>query len=371
MTISYDYGVIGCGLIGSAATKYLAQTGAKVASIGPQIESHARSPTLFSSHDDETRIYRTLDDDAQWAGWAMASVRRYPSIEAESGISFALKGSCLVVREHPRDFDKMDTIARDDQLEYHSLNEYDILQLLNGVTANPACRMEARLETESAGIFNPRRMLKAQQTLAQRYGADFIDAVSTELTSQLGSIELLTNIGTFHFKKVLYCLGPYSPFSPILPPAKVFGRTLTLFEIPPSLLEQVRLSHPVIFQARGFDVYIVPPTKYPDGKLYLKVGGDPDDFELKSLNDVSDWFRSVGRPSVKKYHQEALEQIYPALKFMPVATKPCAVSQTATGNPFLGRGLVDRTWGFTGCSGSAAKSSDEIGRLAASMIIEE
>ncbi|NTA19859.1 NAD(P)/FAD-dependent oxidoreductase [Agrobacterium tumefaciens] len=371
MTNLYEYGVIGCGLVGSAAAKYLAQTGAKVAVLGPQIGPQSSPLKLFNSHDDQTRIFRTLDDDAQWAEWAKASVGRYQLIEAESGISFASKGSCLVVRDHPRNFDKMDTIARENQSKYHRVGEHDLLQLLDGVTANAICPLEARLENESAGILNPRQMLKAQQALARRYGADFIDAISMGLSSQAGSIDLVTDAGKFHFKKVLYCLGPYSPFSPILPPAKVLGRTLTLFEIPPSLLERFRLSYPVIFQAKGFDVYVVPPTKYPDGKFYLKVGGDPDDFELETLNDVSNWFHSAGRPSASKFHQEALEQIYPALKFTSVSTQPCAVSQTATGKPFLGRGSVEHTWGFTGCSGSAAKSSDEIGRLAASMISDQ
>ncbi|NKN39012.1 FAD-binding oxidoreductase [Agrobacterium sp. a22-2] len=371
MAKSFEYGVIGCGLIGSAAAKYLANGGASVAAVGPQIQPSHSYSTLFNSHDDQTRIYRTLDDDGQWANWARASVERYSLIEAESGISFATKADCLIIRDTPRSFDRMDTIARKNRTEHRALDEGEIRHLLDGVAHETVHSLEARIETKLAGILNPRRLLEAQQLLAKRYGATFIDAIATEIEFGAGGVEVVTSVGKFRFRKVVSCTGLYSAFSHIMPPAKTLGRTMTFFEVSQSSLDRFRLRHPVIFQAKGFDVYIVPPTLHPNNKYYLKIGGDPNDYELQSSSDVADWFRSAGRPVVSEFHQNALRIVFPAFQLTPAWTKPCAVSQTVSGRPYLGSGLINNTWGFTGCSGSAAKGSDEIGRHAASIITQD
>ena len=89
------------------------------------------------------------------------------------------------------------------------------------------------------------------------------------------------------------------------------------------------------------------------------------------------WFRSGGS------HEEAaaleemlLAQLMPGLRVRPggITTKPCAVSFTAHGRPYIDAVDGDRTaatarvFVAAGGCGAAAKSSDEIGRLAALLV---
>lgn len=265
----------------------------------------------------------------------------------------------------------MDNIAEKNQTMHRALDEGEIRHVLSSMADEAIRDIEARVETNSAGILNPRRLLKAQQLLAKRRGAEFVDAIASEPLPVGGGVKVTTNVGEFHFRKVLICTGLYSAFSRAMPPTKALGRTVTHFEIPQDLRERFPLSIPLIFQAKGFDVYIVPPTLYPDNKYYIKVGGDPDDYELRSPQDVAEWFRSAGRSLASEFHQKALARIFPAFQFTSAWTKPCAVSQAATGRPYLGPGSISGTWGFAGCFGSAAKSSDEIGRHAALIIMQD
>jgi hypothetical protein len=37
----------------------------------------------------------------------------------------------------------------------------------------------------------------------------------------------------------------------------------------------------IVHGADGIDdFYMLPPIRYPDGKIYMKIGGDPDDVRL-------------------------------------------------------------------------------------------
>ena len=37
--------------------------------------------------------------------------------------------------------------------------------------------------------------------------------------------------------------------------------------------------------------YLLPPIRYPDGKHYIKIGGDPSDINIGSEPEVRAWFR--------------------------------------------------------------------------------
>src|SRR5690606_18179568 len=94
----YDVAVIGAGMFGSAAAKYLAATGAQTLNIGaaePQnLQTHEG---VFGSHYDEARITRIADPDPHWGALAAQSIAQYPLIEQQSGIKFHHAVGCLRV----------------------------------------------------------------------------------------------------------------------------------------------------------------------------------------------------------------------------------------------------------------------------------
>ena len=90
-----DAAVIGLGLIGSAATRHLAQAGCTLVGIGPaepvEWNSHLDP---FASHYDSGRVTRRLDARREWAILASRSIDEYGAIESPSGISFHRSSAC-------------------------------------------------------------------------------------------------------------------------------------------------------------------------------------------------------------------------------------------------------------------------------------
>ena len=118
--------------------------------------------------------------------------------------------------------------------------------------------------------------------------------------------------------------------------------------------------------------YILPPIRYADGKFYLKLGHH-DNFEggVETSDEVLDWYRNGNG------NKEAIAEL---AKFLPAFIKDlevedisggcCVTSKTPTKDaPYIeeiGQGLFVAAGGC----GYAAKSCDEIGRIAAVLVVE-
>ena len=85
----FSYAIIGAGLIGSAAAKYIATNNNNVILIGPKEPEDKRNHNgIFASHYDEGRITRISDNDTTWAYLAKKSIQNYNSIFNLSNIDF-------------------------------------------------------------------------------------------------------------------------------------------------------------------------------------------------------------------------------------------------------------------------------------------
>ena len=84
----FDIAVIGNGMMGSAASRYLSATGQTVLAIGPGEPADWQAHQgVFASHYDQGRITRIIDPDPVWAHLAARSIAVYPEIEASKGWS--------------------------------------------------------------------------------------------------------------------------------------------------------------------------------------------------------------------------------------------------------------------------------------------
>ena len=115
---------------------------------------------------------------------------------------------------------------------------------------------------------------------------------------------------------------------------------------------------------RSEDPYILPPVLYPDGKTYIKIGGDAVDTELHSVDEMIAWFRSGGDPVAGAAISEILIDLMPGLKYRSISYDSCATSFSPNGNPFI-YSQTDHIIALTAGNGAAAKCADEIGRLGA------
>ncbi|MCZ7851280.1 FAD-dependent oxidoreductase [Agrobacterium salinitolerans] len=377
MSGHFNYIVVGRGMMGAAAARHLAETAEGVALIGPvepaDIKTHQG---VFASHYDEARITRTIDGDADWALLANRSIARYADIAARSGVEFYAPVGCLMVGperggDNPFVDDVCKAAARLD-VSTELLDGQSLENRFPYFTFEPGC--EGVFERNNAGYVNPRALVKAQTILAEKAGITLIDDIVVSTREEGGRASVQTASGAVYTAdRVLVATGGFSIMEDLLPQSvalNVYARTVAFFEIDEGDLAQYADMPSLIYEPRDTTkhIYLLPPVRYPDGKFYLKIGGDPDDKRLGSDPEIREWFRSGGRESVRDHLSDIVGSLVPSIDLSRISMAACVVSKTQSGYPAIGFTASPHIAVLTGGNGTAAKSSDEIGRLGALLL---
>ena len=371
----FDFVVVGRGMMGAAAPRHLARTGARVALVGRAEPTDWQAHDgVFSSHYDSGRITRTIDQDPDWALLARRSIARYRDIEAESGIAFYGETGCLISGLAGGSFIKaVEEVARRYALDAPLLDRaalktrfpwFDLPDTSAGV-----------LEATGAGYVDPRKFVAAQVACAEKAGGVSIpdDAVSVTDAGDRASVALKSG-GLVTAGRVLVATGGFSRAPGLLPkvPALVVkARTVLLAQLTPAQAAAYRDMPSWIDE--GADpaehFYFLPPITYPDGHSYLKIGGDPTEIAIEEEPAIRDWFRGEGDPEAVAHLKRLLARFVPDLHPVRLLSVPCVTTYTVHGYPYAGFVENDRIALLTGGNGAAAKSSDEIGRIGADLVI--
>jgi sarcosine oxidase len=377
MATDYKYIIIGCGMMGAAAARHLSQWTDGVALIGPGEPADFKTHRgVFASHYDEARITRTIDPDPVWARLANRSIARYEDIARESGIDFYTEAGCLVVG--PKSGSGPSYIGK-------VVNAADGLGVTTELLADSglAARFpffsfpegsEGVWEPINAGHINPRRLVRAQVLLAERQGAAIIPDTVSFVRQRDDRVEVETVEGrTYSTERVLVAAGGFSINENLLGrrlDLKVYARTVAFYEVDEEAMAVWGKMPSLIWKwNEGEDgIYLLPPVRYPDGRIYIKIGGDPDDVLLPTEPDIRSWFRSGGRQSTHARLTEVMRRLMPDLDLSRTSMAACVTSFTPTGYPAISMARADRIGILSGGCGAAAKSSDEIGRLGAELI---
>jgi sarcosine oxidase len=368
----FDVAVIGIGMIGSAALRYLSQpaTGLRVLGIGPaEPADWATHQGAFASHYDQARITRITDPDWIWATLAQRAIASYHEIEQSSGIQFHYPVGHLRVNTNP---DADDAFAAAE--EFGRALNVSIERLDRGRLSaqfgylNFPAHAEGLYERGGAGFINPRALVAAQLSIATAQRATIVRGEVRDFARDAQGFALSTNSGeTFHATRVLISAHGYTNM--LLEPA--LNRTLDLVNLAhttvyariaaeqanrlgamPSLIWSL-VGHPVLPS-----VYTTPPTTYPDGRVYLKIGGPlfahPT---LETLEAIRGWFQTAGNPIEISALEGALRDLITGLQVEGWSSKPCMNTYTSHAYPYVDQ-LDDGVFVCTGGCGSAAKSSD-------------
>ena len=384
----YDYIVVGRGMIGTAATRYLSGSGKKTAVIGPkEPEDWQNHQGVFASHYDESRITRILDEASLWATLAKRSMEEYPVIEQKSGLVFHHPVGGLQVGptpEKPSDYiAKLQTVS--DELKINSQKyRRDQLQQKFPFFTFPE-GFTGIHEEGFAGYINPRQLVAAQLQLAQQNGAEWLDQSVTSLQKKKDFVELTTHTGqSYQAQKVLIAAGGYtnfllerpldlSPKACTLVFAEVLERDLAFYEKMTTLIYEFE-GHSLLT-----DIYMMPVVQYPNGKYYLKIGGGHFTSGEQSstatffhtFEELTRWFQSEGDQAEADALKQILFSTVPHLKKNSVHTKPCVTTYTSHGNPYIDTLENNQIYVATGGCGASAKSSNEIGKIAAQLVQNE
>jgi sarcosine oxidase len=377
MTKRFKYIVIGRGMMGAAAARHLSKWTDGIALVGPgEPADHGRHQGVFASHYDEARITRTIDPDPVWARLANRSIERYDEIARDSGIDFYSESGCLLVGpkrgDGPSYVANILDAAGKLGVATETLADADLAGRF-GFFSFPG-GSEGVWEPKNAGHINPRRLVQAQALLAERQGTAIIPETVVSVRQEGDTVTVTTAEGNSHSAdKVLVAAGGFSINENLLGARldlNVYARTVAFFEVDEVAMEIWGRVPSLIWKWReGEDgIYLLPPVRYPDGKLYLKIGGDPDDLLLPTEPDIRAWFRSGGRESTRARLAEIMTRLMPQLDLSRSSMAACVTSFTPTGYPAIAMTGADRIGILSGGCGAAAKSSDEIGRLGAELI---
>lgn len=379
MTQDFKFIIVGAGMMGAAAARHLSQWTDGIALIGPgEPQDHRSHEGVFASHYDEARITRTIDPDADWARLANRSIARYDEIAVASGIDFYTESGCLIVgparMQEPSYVG--DVLAAAGRLDVDAeLLDATALRQRFSCFAFPQ-DSEGVWEERSAGHINPRRLMKAQTLLAERQGCSLLrETVSSIRDDGRRVIVATVEGGCYSAERVLVAAGGFSIGEALLPARldlRVYTRTVAFYEVDEAVLDAWGSVPSLIWKWNEADdgIYLLPPVRYPDGRVYLKIGGDPDDLVLEKEADIRAWFRSGGRDGTHRHLTDVMSRLMPGLDLSRTSMAACVTSFTPTGYPAIAMTSSKRIGVLSGGCGAAAKSSDEIGRLGAELIFE-
>lgn len=357
--------VIGRGLIGSAAARHLAGQGAEVTLVGPDEPADKTvHDGVFASHYDEGRITRRLESVPFWSAVSEAAMMRYGEIEAAAGMAFFTRTGAMMTG--PADSAFMADVARVRDAFAIPSERLDP----EGLAARfPFFRFEPGVigfHEPGGGHISPRRLVVAQTAAAAAAGVTLRSEEVVALAPGPRGFAISTPGGTVTADRVIVAAGGFT--NALLPrplPLSVYARTVAFFEVNGD--EAARLAAmPTLVQqtAQGRDPYLLPPIRYPDGRLYLKLGGDPVDVTLPDAEATKRWFRTKGSAEVGQVLADHIRALMPGLAIRAVTTASCVTTFTPWNRPVIDEIAPGFTVATAGC-GRGAKCSDELGRLAA------
>jgi sarcosine oxidase len=358
--------VIGRGPLGSAAARHLAEQGVSTALIGaPEPADRATSHGPFSSHADAGRITRIAAKDLVWAELARRSIFRYGDIARRAGVPFHVVRGLVVCRAD------VDCWIDAGLINGSNIRRVDAGWVREATGIQVGDGLPLAYEGSPAGYIQPRRLVDAECRLAAAAGATLVDGVVERAAAIAGGYEVSGSWGAIRADRMLLATGA---FGRDLLDGQLrlerLGRTIVMAEmadtgaLPALILDQpadTRLEH----------VYWVPPAPYPGGRMCIKIGGNlVAEQTLDTDADLADWFHGDGDPVEAEALEATLRALLPDLPSGPVSTAPCVISRTPTERPYIGW-VHDAVAVAIGGNGEAAKSADEIGRLAASLFTPE
>jgi sarcosine oxidase len=374
----YESIIVGRGLIGSAAAKYISRSQKNVALIGPDEATTLEQGIVYASHYDRARIQRIIGKDAIETLLNFQSAQQHSELEKESKINYYEADGCLLVT--PDDSDNYSGHYKEEakkfDVGYQLFNDVSQLKSFNAHFDFPNSA-KGIYEPAPSGHINPRLLIKAQSEVFKKNGGEIFNNTVNEITYQNDAIKITcVDDETFYAKKVLLAPGSFVNFLNLLKNKLVLKvKSETTIWVKVNEQEAQRLSSlPCLLykinEPEIQDIYLIRPLRYPDGNFYLKMGANlPNDIYFTSLPEIQEWFKNGHKKDNRPVLEKALKSILPNLSIEEIHEKRCIVCYTQHGKPYIGpieKGLFVAAGG----NGYAAMSSDALGKLAATVLLE-
>ncbi|MBB5620987.1 sarcosine oxidase [Pedobacter cryoconitis] len=373
----FDIIVIGKGLVGSAAAKYLSFTNKRIAVIGPDEPSDYDKATVFASHYDQARVQRLIGKDKVWTRLNLDSVKQYYTIQEQSGIHFHNPVGCLYVNPAGRDeyLNKAAYLASQFNLDYTAyangkelaadFNDYHFPESAQGLS-----------EHSPSGLINPRLLLKAQLAIFEQHkGTNFKDTIIDITHHKRGYIVTSQEGHTYQAPKILLAAGSFVNFHNLAAQKlalQVKNEIILLAKVTPEQASELAKLPSLLYEIDNTiteGIYLIQPVQYPDGHYYIKMGCNlPEDIYFDRIEQVQDWFKKGNSDQFIHRLKQALLKILPHIEPLEYLTKRCIINRSVHGRPYIGETNQPGLYVASGCNGYSAMCSDAIGGVAAHLI---
>ena len=380
--IDFEFAVIGNGMFGSAAARYLSQESDAVAVVGPgEPDDELTHDGVYASHYDERRLVRLLGRSRLRSEIGRMAMANYRMLEERSGIQFYDPVGYLIVNSDD---------VEDNNLE-PPMEVMDALHIAHTLFAAGDRSWRTQFpdfdfpethwvihEPDPAGVIDPRAMLRAQNAIAEQDGAVFIPEIVVNLEDDGNGVAIETRSGErYRAGKVLVTVGSFTNCFNLFPnrlPLQAETEVVILGRVSPQEAARLRAMPALAYtidDAVLRDIYMAPPARYRDGSFYIKMGANtPSDSRPTSLAEIQDWFARGASDVHLADFERVLTSILPAVKFLSFHTKRCILTRTPDRYPVIDQ-VTSRCYVASGAHGSGARSADAIGMLAASLVLDD
>ncbi|WP_394427522.1 NAD(P)/FAD-dependent oxidoreductase [Streptomyces sp. SGAir0957] len=392
-----DVLVVGAGLFGSAAAKYLARSGVRTLVIGPAEPASTAGASLaqFGAWQDESRIARCLGWDRFWGAVDTRSTARYRGIEAESGVGFFREcgALALIARSLGKRTEAMLTAGDQAGVMAERMPAAALRRAFPALHMPPVDGGVEGLWEPTSAYLNPRQLVHAQLRLATASGAELLrgtvrsmhrDRPTGPWRAEVDGTEAGGTV-TVQAPRVLLAAGALVKHSNALPAPsaldlQIFTEPNLLFEVAGEQLARhadlptVVTIDPADTGNDNMSAYLMPPIRYPDGKWYLRIGPamQPLVHELRTPDAMCAWYAEQRITTEQsQFLARMMRLLLPGLEPVSVREACCVVDKTRTRYPYIGPWQDTTLTVAVGGNGHGARGSDEIGRLASTVVLNQ
>jgi len=374
----YESIIVGRGLMGSAAAKYISRSQKNVALIGPDEATVLEQGIVFASHYDRARIQRIVGKDSIETLLNLQSAQQHSALEKESGINYHVGDGCLLVIPDDSDhyLNHYKEEAKKFNVDFQVFNNASQLKTFNANLFFPDSA-KGIYEPAPSGHINPRLLIKAQSAVFEKNGGTIFNNTVSDVSFENDVIKInCIDDQVFYAKKVLLAPGSFVNYLNLLKKKlvlKVKSETTIWVKVKEEEAQRLSSLPPLLYkidEPEVQDIYLIRPLKYPDGNFYLKMGANiPNDVYFNNLPEIREWFKNGNDKDNLPVLEKALKCILPGLSIEEIHEKRCIVCYTKHNKPYIGP-IEQGLFVAAGGNGYAAMSSDALGKIAASVLLE-
>ncbi|HRH59532.1 MAG TPA: FAD-dependent oxidoreductase [Chitinophagaceae bacterium] len=373
----YDIIVVGKGLIGAAAAKYISRHHANILVVGADEPANNHDAIVYASHYDQGRVQRIVGRDTVWTRLNIDSAKQYKQLQQESGLEFHYPVGCLYATAHEQD----NYLAH----LHEQAARFDFpYRLYNGEELQTAFpdfhfpeNIRANFEAAPSGHINPRKLIEAQLTVCKKNGGTVISDTVVQVKPVHDIFQITTaSKNIYKAKKVLLAPGAFTNFlslmqqklwlqlkSETIVQAKVTAEEAARLSKLPSLLYEITTDE-------LDEIYLIRPIQYPDGNYYLKIGCNlTNDKYFSTLEEVQQWFRNGDSEMNLPVLKQALQEVMPHLMVQEYIAKRCIITYTKHRKQYISETDCKGLYIATGGNGYSAMCSDALGNIASHVVI--